>query len=520
MVFCKLSDNVKKKLNDVEIDTEKFINETKKKINENVQNNIKKLEENKKKIDNKILERKKSIERTIIRPYKAGKNRNKAIMFVIDICILIALGLFTYKMYPFIKQYLNKESYDEKQFNEAKKLPESAFSKEELRKVQEFRKSYQDWLDYYKQESAFSDSNLGKFEIQMGNLLRSPFLLIIQYVVPYIIVAYIIWFIIKYIKYVIAAIWGFFIACYQYVTRKITCTLAQKWYIRLITGWSRCSPSFSGYLQSWQNNYINRPIAEERISYLRGIEVARQQYQLKYGGFSPYKYGFNILSGWLDWLKNLKLVYIDLPLNELYLQIIDFHPNYVVRPYTMFGEDVSKKTDKIKGDAYPSKTKKGKVCKCPPRKTLYKKLNNYLTDIPKKATQLSDIAATTKRKVKEVTINTANKVKDTDLYDNVSDVFDKVTSCDSYDTVLNKTIQNKKNIGKVAWITMFTVTAGIVAFSMFYQYPNWVKNLISPAYSFINGYVPTQTIQGVTMSIGIVYIGLFLYLGYYSFFKK
>ncbi len=521
MVFCKLSDNVKNKLNEVEIETEKIINETKEKINKNVNDNLKKIENNTKKINDKVLEKKKAIENTIIKPYKATKSRHRALMFIIDICLVIVLTMFFYKMYPVMKNYLNKDKYNDEQYKKAQKLPESAFSKEELRKVQEFRKSYQDWLDYYKQESAFSDSNLGKFEIQMGNILRSPFLMIIQYVVPYIIVAYIIWFIIKYIKYLIAAIWGFFIACYQYITSKITCTLAQKWYIRMITGWSRSCPNFGNYLAAWQNNYINRPIAEERISYLRGITQAKRQYELRYSGISPYKIGWGLIQGWLDWFKNLKLIYIDLPLNELYLQIIDFHPKYIVRPYSMFGDDLDKKATKIKGDSYPSKTKKGKVCKCPPRKTLYKKLDNFIkNEIPKKATEISDLTSRTTKKISETTQNTKNKIKDTNLYDNVSNLYDKASSCDTYDTIINKTIQNRKNVGKVAWVSLFITSVAIIGFSMFYQYPNWVKNLISPAYTFINGYVATPVIQGVTLSIGIVYVGLFLYLGYYSFLKR
>lgn len=520
MVFCKLSDNVKQRLNEVEIETEKIINETKNKIYKSVENNLKKIDKNRKKINDKVLKKKRNIESRILRPYKATKSKNRAIIFIIDICILITLGIFSYKLYPLVKKYLNKESYNEKQYKDAQNLPESAFSKEELRKVQEFRKSYQDWIDYYKREDAFSDANLGKFEIQMGSTLRDPFLLIIQYVIPYVIVAYIIWFIIKYIKYVIAAMWGFFIACYQFVTKKITCTLAKKWYIRLITGWKRCSPNFNQYLSAWKNNYVNRPIAQERVSYLKGVQQARQQYQLRYGGLTPLKLGLNIFQGWFDWFKNLKLVFVDLPLNELYLQIIDFHPNYIVKPYTIFGDNVNKKTNKIKGNAYPSTTKKGKVCKCPPRKTLYKKLNKYLQDIPKKATELSDIASITTRKISETTRNTKNKIKDSNLYDNASDIFDKATSCDTYDNAMNKTIENKKNIAKVAWISLFLAMVGIIGFSMFFQYPNWVKKLISPVYLFVNGYVPTIAIQSITLGIGIVYIGLFLYLGYYSFLKR
>ena len=507
MVFCKLSDKV-------EIDNEKFINKTKKKINKSISDNLTKVKKNTNKINDKILEKKKTIENTIIKPYTQNKSKNKALLFIIDICIVIVLGLFSYKMYPLVKKYFKgKQKYTAEQYKKAQELPETAYSREELRKVQEFRKSFQDWIDYYKQESGFSDSNLGKFEIQTGNLLRGPFIFIIQYVAPFVIVAYMIWFIIKYIKYVIAAIWGFFIAIYQFITKKITCTLAEKWYIRLVTGWEECDPKFSQYLNSWQNNYIKRPIAQERINYLRSIQQARQQYQLNYGAFSPYRYGMNLLNTFLDWFKNLKLIYIDLPLNELYLQIIDFHPTYIVKPYSMLGDDLTEKTDKIKGDSYPSKTKKGKVCKCPPRKTLYKKLDTYLKDIPKKTTELSDSITRKTRNISNITKNTTNKLKDTELYDNIN----KLTSCDTYDNALNKTIENSKNIGKITWIILFLITIAIVVYSIFFQYPNWIKKIMSPVFVYVNSYVPTYAIQGLSLGLGISYIILFLLLGYVSF---
>ncbi len=520
MVFCKLSDNIKKKLNDTDLETEIIINKTKDNINTSISNTLKNIDENKKKLTDKLLERKQKIEASILQPYKVKKSKNRAIMFVIDVSLMIFLGLFIYRSTPLIKKYFFKEEkYTKEQLEEAMKLPESAYSKEQLRKAQEFRKSYMDWLMYYKNENAFSDDNLGKPEIIRGNMLRSPFLFILQYVIPYIIVAYIIWFIIKYIKYVIAAIWGFFIACYQFVTAKITCKLAEKWYIRMVTGWSRCSPSFGGYMNSWKNNYIVRPLAEERISYLRAVEQAKVQYKQNQSRFDPLSIGKTFWDRTMDRFRNFKLMYIDLPLNELYLQLTDFHPNYVVKPYSQLGKDLGKKSDKLKGDSYESKTKSGKVCKCPPRKTVYKKLNQYLMqELNNISDELSEIPKKTKEAISSIT-DEADRLLKKARFDKLEKIYNKLNSCDTYDAMYDKTVQNRKTIAKVIWILLFILTFVLLIMSIFFTSPGWIKALFTPVYQFTNSYVPAPALKGFTIGLIISYSLVFSWLGYYSFIK-
>ena len=207
MVFCKLSKDLKTKLESSEKSFEQSIKTAQKVVNKHIENNLKAIEQKKNsfssQISKKIEEKKKIIQSTIIQPYIEKKQKNYAFMFIVDICLSAVCILFLYKMYPFIKQYITRENYTPEQYEKAKQLPESAYTKEELRTVKEFRQSYQSWIDYYKQDNAFSDDNIGLHEIRRGSALRQPFLFIIQYVIPYIIVAYIVWFIIKYIKYVL-----------------------------------------------------------------------------------------------------------------------------------------------------------------------------------------------------------------------------------------------------------------------------------------------------------------------------
>lgn len=511
MVFCKLSKKTRDKLNTTENDLKKIKKDTQNKINASIRKKLDYIENKKKITSKKLLEKQDYIKNKIINPYKQSKNKNKAIMFVIDFCLIIVICLFVYKIYPYAKRFLNKGiKYTEEQYRYAMNLPESAYSREELRKATEFKKSFQEWENYYKADSAFSDYNVGRNEITKGNILRGPFTFLIQYVIPYVIVAYLVWFVIKYIKYVIAAMWGFFIALYQFTTRKITCTLAEKWYIRLITGWSTCSPRFSDHLNSWQNNYVYRPIAEQRINYLRNLQKYKTQLKLP----SPFEYGQNIFRSLLDWFLNLKRTYIDLPLNELFLRIIDFHRDFVVKPYEILGDNLDTSSKKIQGTTYPSKTISGKVCVCPPKKTVVSKLNKYLKDTKKSAPKL-------KQSIKKNINNTLDKLSDTK--DNLSDAFDSnsqainrslkpLAKCDTYDSVLEK----KKDIAKTTWILLFLITATIVAYSIFYEYPVWLKNFLAPMYVFTSS-VPKLYIQSMTIILGLIYILVFGLLGYYSF---
>lgn len=515
MVFCKLSNGLKNKLQLAETSVENTITSTKNIVNQNVQKNLSKIERMKTSLSNqiqqKIQRQKDKIQKNIIGPYVEKKKQNYAILFIVDICLSIVAGLFIYKLYPFFKHYFSKENYTTEQYKTAKNLPEDAYSKEDLRKVKEFRDSFQGWIDYYKQDNAFSPDNVGLPEIQRGSVLRQPMLFVIQYVIPYVIVAYMVWFVVKYIKYVLAAIWGFFVAVYQFVTEKITCKLAEKWYIRLVTGWSTCNPNFSQYVDNWKTTYVTRPLAKERIAYLRGVQQAKTLYQSKKATWDydwKFDWSFGLLSLW-NFLGDWKRIYIDLPIEELYLQIIGFHPTYVVQPYEIIAAEGDKRQKKLTGQAYPSKTKKGKICKCPPRKTVMKKLTNFLQAAPKidvKKT-VSGVDKTLQNIRSSIRIPSGVKKKIGNLVDSVGD-------CQTLDNIAAK----RKTIAKAIWTSMMVSTTGIIVYSILYGSPGWLSNLTNPVYQFTNGYTPSATVATTTIVLALTYLGTFTGLGYYGFF--
>ena len=450
MVFCKLSKKVSKKIKNAE----QAIEDSADTINSHIRTQLTAIDNKKvtilSKIQEKVARQKDRINKTIIQPHEAQRRTNMAMMFYVDVSLTIVLGLFIYKMYPLVKSVITRRpAFTEKQLEQAMKLPETAYSREDLRLAAEHRKSFQDWLDYYKKDDAFSDYNVGTTEIQRGSTLREPALFLIQYVIPYVILAYIVWFVVKYIKYVIAAIWGFFVMVYQFVTKKITCKLAEKWYIRLGTGWSRCHPKFNQYVDKWQRNYITRPVAQERITYLKGVQGVKTKY-----GDKPHLTLWNRI---LDWLYDWKRIYLDQPLQELYLKLIGFHPVYVVRPYELLAS---------RENAYNSKTKSGKVCKCPPRKTAYRKLKTFLETKPQQRLQnklvaIADSVSSTHAKATKLASRITPKSGGGGLLDGI---------CGSDEDGDENKIANKqrkpKTIAQGIWTLMMICTVCAVLFGL------------------------------------------------------
>jgi hypothetical protein len=514
MVFCKLSKKLKTRLESAEDLIEDSATLTKDVVNTHVNSGLTAIEKQKtsvsSRIQAKIEEKKKYINKNIIDPHRERRKKNAATMLYVDISLSIVVCIFLYKLYPFLKRFMHTTNYTQEQLDNATKLPEDAYSKEDLRKVEEFRNSFVDWLEYYKTEDAFSETNVGTPEIRRGNDLREPFKFMIQYVIPYVILAYIVWFIVKYIKYVIAAIWGFFVTVYQFVTKKITCKLGEKWYIRMATGWSKCHPQFGEYVDRWKNQYIVRPIAEERINYLRAVQTARTSYNTNFGNRSPFTLSMDWFFGWFnmfwDWLYNLKRIFFDLPLEELYLQLIQFHPTYVVKPYEI--------SPKHRGDPYPSKTKRGKICKCPPKKTVYKKMGVYLSKVPNKAKCvkskiIKNANATSAHidNIKEKTNNTINTISELVKTTNIPN---PLGDCNTYDKIYDK----RKTVAQGIWTTLMILTTCLVVYSLMYN-----KNILGRVYTFTNNYNYKLGISNSSKYILLSYFTIFFSLGYYSFLE-
>ncbi len=192
-------------------------------------------------------------------------------------------------------------------------------------------------------------------------------------------------------------------------------------------------------------------------------------------------------------------MYIELPTEELYLQLTRFHPTYVVYPYDILTE---------KPKPYTSKTKKGKVCKCPPKKSVYNKLNCYLK---KSRCKLSKNVKNTKE-----TINTTtNHIKNVRSSANkkVESLKKKLPSAPSCETVETKS----KKAAQGIWTILMILTTGIIVYSLMYKTPKIVDKLFTPVYNFTDSYIPSMSIPTKSMTIIAVYFTMFISLGLYGF---
>ena len=192
-------------------------------------------------------------------------------------------------------------------------------------------------------------------------------------------------------------------------------------------------------------------------------------------------------------------MYIELPTQELYLQLTQFHPTYVVYPYDIL-------TDKPK--PYTSKTTKGKVCKCPPKKSVYNKLNCYLK---KSRCKISKTAKNTKNSI-DNTKNHINRVRHSanKTVDNLKKKIPKAPSCETVETKTKKAAQG-------IWTILMILTTGLIVYSLMYKTPKVVDKLFYPVYNFTDSYIPGVSIPTKSMTIIAVYFTMFISLGLYGF---
>lgn len=148
---------------------------------------------------------------------------------------------------------------------------------EQLMRVEQNRDSWLRWYEYFYRQDPFAYEHAGGYYLELGNLIRPFFDYLINIVMPAFILGYCVWFFIKYYRYVIAAMWGWFMMTYTFVTKKVECSLAKKWYISFVTGWKKCKPppTFSAYVSRWYRRFVQRPMRQEQLQYVGAADALR-----------------------------------------------------------------------------------------------------------------------------------------------------------------------------------------------------------------------------------------------------
>ena len=191
-----------------------------------------------------------------------NKNNHKEkkrpdIIFLIE---LIIFSIFSISALQIINYY-NKEQkpYTEEELNDAKQLNINSFSVEQTAKIDLEIKSLENFKDYFKYEPYTAESSGINTLLQSAVMLPIVMFFLI-FVLPPIVLSYILWFIIKYYKQVFTALIEFIRMIFDYATAVVEGMLASKWWIRKFTHWHRRSPTFSHYFDKWRIKYVDRPI--------------------------------------------------------------------------------------------------------------------------------------------------------------------------------------------------------------------------------------------------------------------
>ena len=212
-----------------------------------------------------------------------NKSKRPDLIFFRNVLVFLAAVVIVYYTLPRLSGSANL-GFSKDQFTKATKLPQTSFNIEELAKVNLEVKAFTDHKKFFDDGGAYDPANAGIHEISRTSVALPMLIFFLQFVVPPLAIGYIVWFIITYWRYVIAALWGFFETMYSYFTTLIQGRLGCKWYIRWVTKWKCRSPVFSEYIAQWRRKYIDGPVYAEKIKYINQYYAAKEKYITK-----PYK---------------------------------------------------------------------------------------------------------------------------------------------------------------------------------------------------------------------------------------
>ena len=395
--------------------------------------------------------------------------------FLIEIFLVVVFIIVVYNVFPMLSN-TPPAKYSSDQLERALSAPRSSYSIEQLAKINMEVNSLNTWKEYFSKDDPFSEMNSGIMDLNRANALMPYVMFAIQYIIPPFVIAYIIWFIIKFWRYVIDAVWGWCLMLWAFTNKVISCKLGCKWYIRMVTSWSCCNPSFSTYFNAWRRKYIDRPIYLEKLKYMKKYYWAKKNYyEIPYRQYIELPYARTKVKA-----KFAKKIYVDRSTEVFLKKLKRYYRDFIKRPKnefyswlagnnrhlaTMYAKAKVAKAQ-LQGKPYKSVTPTGKSCSCGPSDTPVSKLTDSIAnetgDVKKDLQTMIDTTNATYDKIQKLN-KTINAV---DLRD-----------CDTYD----KAIDNRKSIAMYLFIGGTAITVILAVLFQLIGTPNWISNLTSRA---------------------------------------
>ena len=425
------------------------------------------------------------------------RRKRPDVTLLAEIMLVVFLAIILYYVWPYITGSA-KPGFSKAQFLRATKIPETAFSIEELAKVNLEVKALHDYAGFFKSDP-YSMTNSGVYDLMVSTAIFPLVMFFIQFVLPPFVVGYIVWFIIRFWPYVIRAAWGWFIAMYRYFTRLIQGKLGCKWYIRMVTGWSCNSPNFYQYFVTWRRRYIDMPIYYEKLRYIQKYYWAKRvYYEIPYRKYItlPYK-RYKVKA------KFAKRVYVDRSIEVFLKKLRDMYPQYYTMPRDEFYKwllsnnkhlagtyaKAMQAKAQIEGRPYRSITEQGKQCTCPATKTPLRALKKSLQKQKERgADDLDNL------------IKVTNKI-----YDKANAISDAVDpDCGKVDTV----IKHRKSIAGTVLICIVVTLIALYMYSAYFGTPVWLKLITVPAGQYVSQGTSLVLRGKLYYSIPLLYLGL------------
>jgi len=465
------------------------IGDVKDNIVDSGEDTIKHLKKAKTKAKNTIDKEKRRLKKMYLK--HPIRHKRPDMTLLVEIVLAIALAVILYYAWPYITGN-TVPGFSREQFNNAAKLPITAFNIEEMAKVNLEVSSLKDYASYFK-SSPYSLQNSGIYDLMVNVAILPLIIFFIQFVLPPFVISYIIWFIIRFWPYVMGAAWGWFKAMYLYFTKLIQGKLGCKWYIRMVTGWKCKSPNFGKYYNDWRRRYIDRPIYYEKLKYIKKYRMARKNYYT-----IPWDHYISVpYRRYKVKAKFTKKIYVNRANEVILKKIRDMYPQYYTMPRNKFYKwllgnnrhlaGVYAKTlqakAQIEGKPYESMTENGKKCTCPGTKTPLREMKKHIK--------------TTKGDIKSL-IRSTNKV-----YDKVTSVKKNVTpDCGTAD----KLIAGRKTIVGAILASIVVSIIGLYVFSTTYGTPVWLNKIMVPTSKYITNGTRLVLLGKSYWSLPLIYI--------------
>jgi hypothetical protein len=266
------------------------------------------------------------------------------VTFLLAVIAVLVGAIMVYQFLPYFKS--NTPKYTTEQITRASKLTMNDFTVKELATAELKTAATKAHRSMFVSRP-YSLENSGVYSMVKGSAILTIVIFFLMYILPFLLIAYGIWFIIRYFPYVWAAAWGWFVAMYKYFSTKIEGTLGCKWYIRLAMGW-RCrrNVNFMDYFNAWKRQYIDRPVYIESLNYLKFYIRGKRKYIEE-----PYERYIRVpLETTLVYLKYLKRIYIDRVMAVLLGKLRSLNGKYVQKPREEFYYDKLGEQDKANPD--------------------------------------------------------------------------------------------------------------------------------------------------------------------------